>query len=61
MPYRGQQASKGGHSDLVRNPDVAGFLNDCAYIREPTDEEGKAVAKSFDVAPTGAIPLPDKS
>ena len=29
MPYKSQQAGKGGHSDIVRNPDVAAFLEGC--------------------------------
>ena len=53
MPYKGQQAGKGGHSDIVRNPDVSDFLKKCQYIREPSDDEGKAVAGTFAVAPNG--------
>jgi hypothetical protein len=60
MPYRGQQASKGGHSDLIRNPDVSGFLGQCEYIREPTEQEGAEVAGSFLPAPHGAGSLPAK-
>lgn len=60
MPYKGQQAGKGGHSDIVKNPDVAEFLKNCKYIREPSDDEGKAVASTYLAAPTGALPLPEK-
>lgn len=59
MPYENQKAGKGGHSDLVKNPDVSGFLDDCEYLREPTKEEGNEIAQSFDVAPTGG-PFPDR-
>ena len=58
MPYKAQNAAKGGHSDIVRNPDVSAFLQNCAYIREPSEEEGKAVAKNFLFAPKGRAPLP---
>lgn len=60
MPYKNQQAGKGGHSDIVRNPDVAEFLQNCQYIREPSDDEGKAVAATFAPAPKGEAPLPVK-
>jgi hypothetical protein len=60
VPYKGQQASKGGHSDIVRNPDVAGFLQNCEYIREPSEQEGKEVASTFLPAPGGDVPLPVK-
>lgn len=60
MPYKNQQAGKGGHSDIVRNPDVAAFLQGCEYIREPSDEEGAGVAGTFDKAPGGEYPLPIK-
>jgi hypothetical protein len=60
MPYKGQQAGKGGHSDLVRNPDIADFLNNCTYIREPSEEEGNEVAKTYSEAPVGILPLPVK-
>ncbi len=58
MPYSGQQASKGGHSDLIRNPDVEGFLKNCNYLREPTDKEGSEIAKEFLSAPQGGL-LPE--
>ncbi|KIM00557.1 hypothetical protein CCC_03159 [Paramagnetospirillum magnetotacticum MS-1] len=54
MPYQGQKASKGGHADLIRNPDVEAFLNDCVYMREPSDDEGAAIASQFLSAPKGS-------
>src|SRR5579862_2551157 len=60
MPYKGQQAGKGGHSDIVKNPDVAGFLRNCQYIKEPSDEEGKEVAGEYNPAPGGNDALPFK-
>jgi hypothetical protein len=60
MPYKNEQAGKGGHRDIVRNPDVAAFLENCEFVREPSDEEGKDVAKTFIQAPKGEHPLPIK-
>jgi hypothetical protein len=51
MPYDGQQASKGGHSDIIRNPQVQEFLGNCAYMRQPSAAEGEAIAASFHEAP----------
>jgi len=60
MPYNGQAAGKGGHSDFVRNPDVQAFLAECDYMREPSDEEGKAMAATFVAAPINDPPkLPE--
>ncbi|WP_432723886.1 hypothetical protein R0381_000737 [Jeongeupia wiesaeckerbachi] len=60
MPYDGQTAGKGGHSDFVRNPDVQAFLAACQYMRPPSDEEGKNLAATFSEAPTNSSPqLPE--
>ena len=57
MPYDRQKAGKGGHSDLVRNPDVATFLNNCKYMCAPSDQEGKTIISSFmDVPGSGELP-----
>ena len=47
MPYKGERASKGGHTDLVRNPDVSGFLDQCDYVKQPTQEEANRIASEF--------------
>ena len=57
MPYNGETAGKGGHSDFVRNPDVQAFLDGCEYMRPPNDDEGKAIASTFSQAP---INIPTK-
>lgn len=59
MPYENQKAGKGGHVDLVKNPDVSGFLSDCEYLREPTEEEGNEIAQTFQDAPSGGA-FPEK-
>lgn len=56
MPYNRETAGKGGHSDFVRNPDVQGFLENCTYLREPSDEEAKDLASRFAPAPMGSPP-----
>lgn len=57
MPYNREQASKGGHSDFVRNPDVQSFLASCEYMKPPTDEEAEALAAEFTDAPMGNSPI----
>jgi hypothetical protein len=52
MPYARERAGKGGHSDFVKNPDIQEFLRNCQHIREPSDDEAKAVASQFSQAPT---------
>lgn len=56
MPYNREAAGKGGHADFVRNPDVQGFLENCTYLREPSDEEAKDLASRFVRAPMGEPP-----
>lgn len=51
MPYKAQGAGKGGQADFVRNPDVTTFLNDCDYMREPSDAEAHNMASTFMQAP----------
>lgn len=57
MPYARETAGKGGHADFVRNPDVIGFLGNCTYLREPSDEEAAAIGAMFAPAPSGEVPL----
>ncbi|WP_213994829.1 DNA double-strand break repair nuclease NurA [Arsukibacterium sp.] len=57
MPYSRERASKGGHSDLVRNPDVSAFLSECDFIKEPTEEETREIVSGFvDIPLTSALP-----
>lgn len=51
MPYVGQQASKHGHADLIRNKDVNDFLAQCTRIKPPGPAEGQAIAATYQVAP----------
>jgi len=51
MPYKGEKAGKGGHADFVSNPDILTFLNDCEYLREPSDKEAEIMVSDFVNAP----------
>jgi hypothetical protein len=56
MPYNRETAGKGGHADFVRNPDVQTFLQSCSHLREPSDDEARALASRFVRAPIGEPP-----
>jgi hypothetical protein len=59
MPYQGEFASKTAHAEIIRNPDVAAFLQECAYLTPPSDEESQAVADRFVMPPeTDEVKLP---
>jgi hypothetical protein len=59
MPYQGEQANKTSHFDIVKNPDVSQFLNECDYLKEPSDEEAQAIADTFaEVPPFDHMELP---
>lgn len=51
MPYEGQQASKRGHIDIVKNDDVKKFLSECAYLTQPGDQAAGAIAALYQKAP----------
>lgn len=51
MPYEGQYGSKTAHSDVVRNPEVQAFLEQCTPIKEPSEEEIDALSEYFKPAP----------
>lgn len=59
MPYSGEFASKASHFDIVKNPDVASFLEACEYLTPPSAEEGAQIAGHFlKVPPLTNITLP---
>ncbi len=59
MPYENELASKASHYDFVRNPDVKAFLQDCTFLKPPSEEEGKIFAARFQVPPpTDGLDLP---
>lgn len=51
MPYANEFASKSSHSDIVKNPEVATFLDDCEYLQTPSEAEGQAMRERFGPAP----------
>lgn len=51
MPYEGQQASKRGHIDIVKNEDVKRFLSDCKYLAQPGDKVAEGIAALYQSAP----------
>jgi hypothetical protein len=52
MPYQREFANKSSHADIIRNPEVAEFLADCEYLKQPSREESRAIVSSFLEAPT---------
>lgn len=47
MPYINEYADKSSHSDIVRNPDVQDFLNDCKYMIEPHEDSAGIIKDLF--------------
>ena len=59
MPYEGETASKASHMDLIKNPDIARFLDECEMITPPSEAEAQAACARFVVPPpTDHIRLP---
>lgn len=52
MPYKGEFASKSAHVDFVRNPEVAAFLEECEYLKVPSEAEANAMAAGFVTPPS---------
>jgi hypothetical protein len=60
MPYQNEYASKSSHFDIVRNPQIAEFLDGCDYLKEPSDEEGQTMGAYFEPPPPiQGVPLPE--
>lgn len=53
MPFEGEVANKASHYDIVRNPDVAAFLERCEYLKVPSEDEGRVFAQKFRAPPSG--------
>lgn len=51
MPYSNEFANKSSHSDIVKNPDVRAFLEECEYIRDPSPEEIERLSSQFQEVP----------
>ena len=51
MPYDNEFANKSSHTDIVKNPDIRAFLEECEYIREPSQEEIERITDRFQEVP----------
>jgi hypothetical protein len=58
MPYENELASKSSHSDFLRNPDIQDFLDQCDYLKPPSDAEAAALASKFVTPPDDHAKLP---
>lgn len=58
MPYSSEFAGKGGHLDVVKNPDVQQFLSECDVITAPSEEEAKKIVADYVVMNSGDGWLP---
>lgn len=47
MPYENEFADKASHSDIIKNPDVKTFLEECSYLREPSSKEIENLEQKF--------------
>lgn len=51
MPYDRERSDKSSHSDIVENPDVSDFLEECEYLTTPTEEEGEEIGSRYTSPP----------
>lgn len=58
MPYEGESASKTAHFDLLKNPEIEAMLQECTYLRPPSDEEAQHLAAHFTETPSFSGELP---
>jgi len=47
MPYEGEFANKTAHVDILNNPDIKTMLEECTYLKPPSDEEAQHLAEQF--------------
>lgn len=59
MPYKQQLAGKGGHTDMVKNPDVQSFLENCSCLTPPSEEEARKITDDYILWTGGRNWLPD--
>jgi len=59
MPYINELADKSSHSDIVNNPDVKTFLNECKYMIAPLDDGSDAIRNMFLNVEDTLLHLPD--
>lgn len=60
MPYINERASKVSHIDIVKNPEIREFIEQCDYIRVPSEDEGRKMCQEvFVEAPAKSTWLPE--
>jgi hypothetical protein len=52
MPYNRELANKASHFDIVKNPDVSKFLDDCDYLKPPSEKEATNIVSEYSEVPT---------
>jgi len=60
MPFKGEFAGKTGHTDILKNPDVAHFLGSCIDIPKPSREEWEHIFSEAMIYSNDDASLPDK-
>jgi hypothetical protein len=61
MPYQGEVADKTSHGDIIQDPEVLEFLNQCDFLKPPSEQEGQAISSMFQkVSLPEDIVLPSK-
>ncbi len=58
MPYEGEFANKTSHVDILNNPDIKRMLEECTFLKPPSDEEAQKLADQFIDPPTFQDELP---
>src|SRR5690554_1939366 len=59
MPYINELADKTSHVDIVNNPDVIKFLNNCSYMKKPFEHEILFLKNKFSQVLNDASILPN--
>jgi hypothetical protein len=59
MPYINEYADKTSHIDIVRNPDIINFLDNCKYMVEPSESEATLLSNKFIAIPAYDTYLPN--
>lgn len=60
MPYKYEYADKTSHFDIVNNPEVIKFIQECDFMIEPSKDEGEKMNDLFIDVPHNNDTLPEK-
>lgn len=58
MPYQNEYADKSSHSDIVNNPDVKNFLQNCSFMKEPSQQDIDEITDKFVEVTNSEVNLP---